>query len=167
MSIAQGILPFQLVENTSKLLLTSFGGLPLVMETFRALGLPQSIHKHLSILQKEGKYREVDYIESFVVLFASGEECVEDLELLRADEGLSKLGLRVPSPEAARWFLNAFHEEELLSGRVPHQAFIPEETEKLKALKKVRRDMIQKATRREAPWRDTIDLDAVMVESQK
>lgn len=167
MSIAQGILPFQLIENTSKLLLTSFGGLPLVMETFRALGLPRSIHKHLSILQKKGKYREVDYIESFIVLFAAGGECVEDLELLRSDEGLKRLGLRVPSPEAARWFLNAFHEEELLSGRLPHQAFIPEETEGLRGLKEVRRDGIQKATRREAPWKATIDLDAVIVESQK
>ncbi|MEM4721220.1 MAG: IS1380 family transposase [Candidatus Methanomethylicaceae archaeon] len=177
MSIAQGILPFQLVENTSKLLLTSFGGLPLVMETFRALGLPQSIHKNLSILQNGGKYLEADYIESFVVLFASGGECVEDLELLRADEGLPleadpplaerKLGLRVASPEAARWFLNAFHEEEPLSGRLPHQAFIPEETENLRGLKEVRKEMILKATRREAPWMATIDLDAVIVESQK
>ena len=167
MSIAQGILPFQLIENTSKLLLTSFAGLPLVMETFRALGLPQSIRKHLSILQKEVKYQEADYIESFISLFAAGGECVEDLDLLRRDEGLSKIGLRVPSPEAARWFLNAFHEEELLSGRFPQKAFIPEETENLKGLKVVRREMIQKATRKEGPWKATIDLDAVIVESQK
>lgn len=167
MSIAQGILPFQLIENTSKLLLTSFGGLPLVMETFRALGLPQSIRKHLSILQKEVKYQEADYLESFISLFAAGGECVEDLNLLRRDEGLRKLGLRVPSPEAARWFLNAFHEEELLSGRLPHQAFIPEETEGLKGLREVQRDLIQKATRKESPWKATIDLDAVIVQSQK
>lgn len=167
MNIAQGLLPFQLIQDTSKLLLTSFGGLPLVMETFRALGLPQSIRKHLSILKREGKYGEADYIESLVALFASGGECVEDLDLLRTDEGLEKLGLRVPSPEAARWFLNAFHEEALLSGRLPHQAFVPEETKELKGLKKIRTEMILKATRKEAPWKATIDLDAVIVESQK
>ena len=36
MNIAQGVLPFQLIPDTSKVLMTSFGGLPLVMETFRA-----------------------------------------------------------------------------------------------------------------------------------
>ena len=57
MNISQGLLPFQLIEDTSKVLMTSFGGLPLVMETFRALGLPQSIQKHLPLLQRQGKYR--------------------------------------------------------------------------------------------------------------
>src|SRR5512136_1334763 len=132
MNISQGLLPFQLIQDASKVLLTCFGGLPLVMETFRALGLRQSIRKHLPILQREGRYRESDYIESFISLFAAGGECVDDFELLRADEGLKKLGLCVPSPEAVRVFLKAFHQEEGLEGRVPHQAFIPEETELLK-----------------------------------
>ena len=47
MNISQGLLPFHLIQDASKVLLTSFGGLPLVMETFRALGLPQSIQRHL------------------------------------------------------------------------------------------------------------------------
>src|SRR5512135_2573654 len=129
MNISQGLLPFQLIQDTSKVLITSFGGIPLVMETFRALGLSPSIQKHLSLLQREGKFREADYVESFVSLFAAGGNCVDDFKILRADEGLKKLGLRVCSPEAARVFLNAFHQEEGLEGRVPHQAFIPEETE--------------------------------------
>jgi len=52
MNISQGLLPFHLIQDTSKVLLTSFGGLPLVMETFRALGLPQSIEKHLVLHQR-------------------------------------------------------------------------------------------------------------------
>ncbi|MBM4332567.1 MAG: hypothetical protein FJ117_15355 [Deltaproteobacteria bacterium] len=38
MTIAQGVLPFQLVADQSQVVITSFGGLPLVMETFRAPG---------------------------------------------------------------------------------------------------------------------------------
>jgi hypothetical protein len=167
MNISQGLLPFQLVQDTSKVLITSFGGIPLVMETFRALGLVQSVQRHLPLLQREGKYREADYIESFISVFAAGGECVDDFEMLRWDEGLMKLGLRVPSAEAARWFLNAFHEDELLQGRLPHQAFIPEETEWLNGLKEVGRDLIRKATREEPPWKATIDLDATVIESQK
>jgi hypothetical protein len=167
MNISQGLLPFQLIEDTSKVILTSFGGLPLVMETFRALGLPQSIQRHLPILERQGKYREADYIESFVSVFAAGGDCVDDFERLRGDEGLKKLGLTVPSPEAARRFLNVFHEEELLQDRLPHEAFIPEETECLEGLQAVQRDLIRKATREEQPWKATIDLDATVIESQK
>jgi hypothetical protein len=167
MNISQGLLPFQLIQDTSKVLITSFGGIPLVMETFRALGLPQSIQRHLHLFERDGKYREADYIESFVSVFAAGGDCVDDVERLRGDEGLKKLGLRVPSAEAARWFLNAFHEEQLLRGRLPHEAFIPEETEWLKGLREVQRDLIRKATWKEQPWKATIDLDATVIESHK
>jgi len=167
MNISQGLLPFQLIQDTSKVLLTSFGGLPLVMETFRALGLPQVVKKHLPLLQRPGKYREADYVESFVSVFAAGGDCVDDFETLRDDEGLKKLGLRVPSPEAVRSFLNGFHEEELLQGRLPHEAFIPEETECLKGLAAVQKDLIRKATLVEQPWKATIDLDATVIESHK
>jgi hypothetical protein len=167
MNISQGLLPFQLIQDPSKLLMTSFGGLPLVMETFRALGLPQSIQRHLAIFERQRKYQEAHYIESFVSLFAVGGDCVEDFELLRRDEGLGKLGLRVPSPEAVRYFLKAFHDEEFLEGRLPHQAFIAEETVLLGGLGEVNRDLIRKAVFQEAPWQATIDLDATVVESHK
>jgi hypothetical protein len=167
MNISQGFLPFQLIQDGSKVLVTSFGGLPLVMETFRSLGVAQSIKKHLRLHQREGKYQEADYIESFVSVFAAGGDCVDDFEILRQDEGLKKVGLRVPSPEAARFFLNTFHEEELLQGRLPHQAFIPEETEGLKRLAAVQKDLIKKATLEEQPWKATIDLDATVIESHK
>jgi hypothetical protein len=131
------------------------------------LDLPRSIQKHLPFLDRQGKYREADYIDSFISVFATGGDCVEDFDLLREDEGLKKLKLRVPSPEAIRWFLNAFHEEEALQGRIPHEAFILGETELLRGLKAVNRDLIGKATSQEAPWKATIDLDATVIESQK
>src|SRR5512139_824695 len=114
MTISQGLLPFQLTQDNSKIMMTSFAGVPLVIEAFRALGLRTSVQKHLPLLQRPGKYQEADYVESFVSVFCAGGDCVDDFELLREDEGLRALGLRVPSAEAARWFLNAFHEEEAL-----------------------------------------------------
>jgi len=166
MNIAQ-LLPFQLIEDSSKVLITSFGGLPLVMETFRALGLPQSIQKHLPLLQRPGKYEEADYVESFISLFAVGGDCLDDFHLLRRDAALRKLGLNVLSPEAGRFFLNAFHQEEALEGRIAHQAFIPQETELLQRLTPIHRDLICKATVKEQPWKATIDMDATVMESDK
>jgi len=166
-NIAQGLLPFQLLEDSSSVLMTSFGGLPLVMETFRALGLPQSIHKHLPLQKRPGKYEEADYVESFISVFAAGGDCFDDFQLLRKDPALQKLGLKVPSPEAARFFVNAFHGEENLQGRIPQEAFIPEETPWLQGLEKVNHDLIRKTTLGKAPWRATIDLDALVIESDK
>jgi hypothetical protein len=97
LTIALGLLPFHLIEESSKVLMTSFSGLPLVMETFRALGLPQSIAKHLPLQKRPGKYEEADYVESFLTVFAAGGDCFDDFQLLRQDPGLQKLGLRVPS----------------------------------------------------------------------
>jgi hypothetical protein len=88
MNISQGILPFQLVADTSKVLVTSFDGLPYVMETFRALGLPQAVEKHLSLLQRPGKYAEADDVESFISLLAVGGDCLGDFHLLRSDAAL-------------------------------------------------------------------------------
>jgi hypothetical protein len=151
----------------SKIMMTSFAGIPLVIETFRALGLRASVQKQLRLLQWQGRYEEADYVESFVSVFCAGGDCVDDLELLRWDEGLRTLGLNVPSPEAARWFLNAFHEEEALEERVAHQGFIPEETALLQGVARVNRELVRKAVGQEAPWKATIDLDSTLIESHK
>ena len=167
MNISQGLLPFHLIEDNSKIMMTSFAGVPLVIETFRALGLRTSVQKYLPLLQRPGKYQEADYVESFVSVFCAGGDCVDDFELLREDEGLRALGLCVPSAEAARWFLNAFHEEEALEERVAHQGFIPEETVLLQGVAAVNRELIRKAVGQEAPWKATIDLDSTLIESHK
>jgi hypothetical protein len=69
MNISQGLLPFHLIEDNAKIMMTSFAGVPLVMEAFRALGLRASIQRHLPILQRSGRYEEADYVESFVSVF--------------------------------------------------------------------------------------------------
>ena len=40
-------LPFQLDPEPANETLTSYGGVPLVIQAFRSLGLPQAIHQHL------------------------------------------------------------------------------------------------------------------------
>jgi hypothetical protein len=48
-----------------------------------------------------------------VILNAEGGERLDDYAHLRRDAGLTEFdGYELPSPEAARKFLNAFHEEE-------------------------------------------------------
>jgi hypothetical protein len=77
-------------------------------------------------------------------------ECLDDFERLRAVPGLGELiGHEVPSPEAVRKFLYAFHEEEKIQEakqqRLPDQiAYIPSESEPLKGLGKVNQDLVRR-----------------------
>ncbi len=103
---------FEFDPKPAEEILTAWGGIPLVVQAFRSLGLPGSVKQHLAVKERQRGYDEATFVENFVVLNAVGGECLDDFERLRADPGLGELlGHEVPSPEAARKFLYAFHEE--------------------------------------------------------
>jgi hypothetical protein len=54
------------------------GGVPLLVRTFRSLGLPVSIRKQVGVKQRERGLDEAEMVESFVVLNAMGGECFDD-----------------------------------------------------------------------------------------
>ena len=93
--------------------LTGLGGVPLLVQTFRSLGLPASVQQHVRVKERQRGYDEAERVESFVILKAAGGDCLDDFQRLREDPGLSeRIGHGIPSPEAARKFLYQFHEEE-------------------------------------------------------
>ena len=154
--------------------LTAWGGIPLAVQAFRSLGVPASVQRHVAIKQRERGYDEATMVESFVVLNALGGECVDDLQYLREDAGLKQmLGHEIPSPEAARQFLNQFHGEEKIEEakqrRGPEQiAFIPEESDALAGLGQVNQELVQELGRRCPEQRiATVDQDATIIESHK
>lgn len=54
------LLPCQLDPNPATETLTAFGGLPLVAQTYRSLGLPQSVARHLRLKQRQRGLDEGD-----------------------------------------------------------------------------------------------------------
>src|SRR3990170_859308 len=151
MASQEGLLPFKLIEEESGEALTSYGGLPLVVETCEALGLARLVKQHVRIKQRQRGYSESKYVESVIALIAAGGGCLEDIERLRSDAGLKLLLGEMPSAEAVRFFLYGFHDEELLKGRPEEGAFIAEETEPLRGLWEVNREVVLKASRKEEP----------------
>jgi hypothetical protein len=154
--------------------LTALGGIPLLVQAFRSLGLPASVKRQVRIKQRQRGYDEATMVESFVILNAAGGECLEDFDRLREDGGLAELlGHAIPSPEAARNFLYEFHAEakmaeakqQLSLGQV---AYIPGENEALQGLAQVNRDLIQVLGARCADQKiATVDQDATIIESRK
>jgi hypothetical protein len=166
-------LPFEIDPTPLPETLTAFGGVPLVVQTFRSLGLPGSVQREVQIKVRQRGYDEATFVESFVVLNAVGGECLDDFERLREDPGLAELlGHPVPSPEAARKFLYGFHDEHLIEAakgaRGPEEiAYIPEESPPLGGLGRVNRDLVQEVGRRCADQRiATVDQDATLIESR-
>ena len=154
--------------------LTALGGIPLVVQVFRSLGLRKSVRAQVRVKERERGYDEATFVESFVILNAAGGECPEDFKRLREDAGLAEmLGHELPSPAAALQFLYAFHQEakiaEAQQRRLPGEiAYIPEETPPLEGLGRVNRDLVQRCGERCPEQRiATVDQDATIIESRK
>jgi hypothetical protein len=154
--------------------LTALGGIPLVVQAFRSLRLPESVGEHVRIKQRERGYDEATFVECFVILNAAGGESPEDFERLRQDPGLpAMIGHELPSPRAALEFLYGFHEEEKIAEaqqrRLPGEiAYIPDETPPLEGLGQVNRDLVQRFGERCPDQRiATVDQDATIIESRK
>ena len=71
---------FELDPEPLEETLTALGGIPLVVQAFRSLGLPRSIQEQVRVKQRERGYDESTFVESFVILNAAGGESPEDFE---------------------------------------------------------------------------------------
>src|SRR5438093_11491460 len=105
MAEKEGLLPFKLIEDESGEALTSYSGLPLVMETCEALGLAGLVKHYVRIKQRNRGYTESKYVERVIALMAAGGDCREDIEWLRSDAGLKLLLGALLSADAVRFLL--------------------------------------------------------------
>jgi hypothetical protein len=173
-SRAQEKLSFEYEVVPDKGQVTSYGGLPLVLDAMRALGVSQSIKKHVRVKKRQSAHDEAKVFEALVLTLVAGGECLDDLAMLGADKALLRLlgWESFPSPETARKLLYAFHDEKLIekakaalpSGEV---AYVPEENEPLKGLGRVVADLVMEVAQRGNGTVATVDMDATIIESRK
>jgi hypothetical protein len=173
LSPTQQALGFEYDEGHASQNITALAGIPLLIQAFRSLGLPASVKRHVSIKQRQRGLDEASYVESFLILNASGGECLDDFAHLRKDPLGELIGHELPSPEAARKFLYQFHEQELIDKAQKQLApgkssYIVEESSALRGLGKVNTDLVRELARRgETQKIATIDLDSTVIESWK
>lgn len=168
------ILPFEVELAERSDTVTGRAGLPLVVETMRALGLDQAISQQLRIRERASGYSELEKIEALVLLMASGGECVDDIRVLAADPGLLRLldRERLPSSDALLNFLYAFHDGELIKeaqqSRAPDTlAYIPEENAALAGLARLNVELVRRVASQGKGNKATLDCDATIQESHK
>jgi len=148
---------------------TPWAGASLFVELFRRSGIDTVANKVLPAKGSAKGLKQGQTVESFVLLGALGGECVEDMQHLRDDDGLSGiLGYRPPAPETARQWLDKFHDESVIAMRPLQGSFIPPESRPLAALKEVKRRTIWAYVEAVHPgWDVTLDVDAQLIETNK
>jgi hypothetical protein len=163
----QGILPF-VMEQAQTDDVTARAGLPLVVETMRALGVDEVAASELPRPRRQRGFAAQHKLEAIVTLIAAGGERVEDARVLADDKGLEKLlGAPFPSPDALLDFLSQFHDPKCWQHRpADKKAWVPPESEGLRALEAVNRVVVARGAER-GMTRATIDHDGTIIEAHK
>lgn len=163
----QGILPF-VIEQAQRVDVTARAGLPLVVETLRALGVDESAARRLPQPKRERGFRPEHKLEALVTLIAAGGERLEDVRVLAEDKGLEKLlGSPFPSPDALLDFLGQFHDPSCWDARPPDKkAWVAPESAGLKGLDAVNRELVAHGAERSVR-QATIDHDGTLIEAHK
>jgi hypothetical protein len=170
---SQGRLSFEYEVEADDGSVTSYGGLPIIIDVLRSQGVDNSIRKHVKVKERACVHDEVAILEALVLMLAAGGECLDDMKLLAADKGLCRLLEReMPSPETVRNFLYAFHDEGLIDDAQERlapgeQSFVPEESPALRGLGRVVTDFVRQVGKCSGETKATLDTDATLVESHK
>ena len=163
----QGILPF-VIEQARRADVTARAGLPLVVETMRALGVPALAAAALPPPTRQRGFAPAQKLEALVTLLAAGGDRVEDVRVLAEDKGLEQLlGARWPSPDALLDFLGEFHDPACWAARpAEKKAWVPPESAGLQGLAAINRAVVARGADR-GVTQATIDHDGTIIEAPK
>ena len=151
-------------------------GLLAVARTARALHLPGLIAANLSLKQRDRGLSEAPYAVSILLSAVAGGEGYSDLAVLANDPLLEKgLGYAPAQPDAARKFVEAFHDPAWERARPPRdqqKTFLPESTAPLVGLGVVQAGLVQNIARTYAAQGRalmvaTLDADATILVCHK
>jgi hypothetical protein len=160
-------LPF-VIEQAERGDVTARAGLPLVVETMRAMGVDEVAAKALPEPERERGFTPEQKLEAIVTLIAAGGDRMEDVRVLAEDKGLEKLlGAAFPSPDALLDFLGTFHDPKCFEGRpADKKAWVAPESHGLRALEAVNRELVARGAERSLT-QATIDHDGTIIEAHK
>ncbi len=163
----RSILPF-VMERGERDDVTARAGLPLVVETLRALGVDELAEAALPEPKRRRGFTPAQKLEALITLLAAGGERVEDIRVLSEDQGLERLlGGSFPSPDAWLDFLGQFHDPACWEQRpAEKKAYVPPESAGLRALDAVLQAVVARGADR-GTSRATIDHDGTIIESHK
>ena len=188
----QGVLPFQYAEENSSTGMTALAGLGVYLDLFEAVGLRESVDRHVGVRRETQGWTDSQVVTSLIVLNLVGGESVDDLRILEKDAGFGRMlsmaeshrmrvserraqrrrwrierRRNVPSPSSVFRYLSRFHDEQEEYKREPHKAFIPAATDALLGLRRVNAETVGFVQSHTGHKHATLDMDATLVETHK
>lgn len=170
----EGILPFISEEVEGNRAITSYAGLPLLAEAYRACGASEAVRRH--VVTRE-RYRErglsdEELVEGFCLLLGMGGESLDDFEQAGKEVGLAQLiGHEFPSATRAKQFLYDFHDAAQQKEATAQRNLIPglvrPENAPLEGLHEAMRATVFAVQAHDPAVSATVDLDASVIESRK
>jgi hypothetical protein len=147
---------------------TAYGGLPMVVESWYALGLHKACRRHVRLRQRQKGLSDAQWAEVVTVLLMAGGRAVEDVDSLKADTGLSRVWpiIQQATTRSLLNYLYRFHDPHEPAAR-QGKARIRSETKALKGLGKVNVELIDQVQRLSPEAEATIDVDASVHASHK
>jgi hypothetical protein len=160
-------LPFEIDKTIDPTLVTGRAGVPLVIESFRHMGVAATIDAQVIVKRRQRGLPPSQLVESLVALWTSGGDRCQDLTTHREDPGLATLlGYPLPAATTVRDFLETFHVEGGPLWAAGPQATIPLESAPLAGLGLANRTLVASLQRGARETTATLDVDATLVESQ-
>ena len=140
---------------------TGHAGLLLAIEAFHALGLHEACKRELQLKERQRGPTEAQWVELLVMPHLAGGSNLDDLEVLKQDDGLCRLWdvPRKTSPRSALDFLVRFHDPALPTSSPGHAMIVPE-TEGLRGLGRVNAHLLAQVQRHRTVKEATLDVDA-------
>jgi hypothetical protein len=89
--MAQGALPFKYEKQRQFGGMTALAGLPVYLDLAHVMGLSGSVERHLAVRAGGRGWTDAQVVTSLVLLNLAGGECVDDLDVLEADEGFCRV----------------------------------------------------------------------------
>lgn len=190
--MAQGALPFKYEGQRQSGGMKALAGLPVYLDLAHVMGLSRSVEQHLSVRGSGRGWTDSQVVTSLILLNLAGGDCVDDLDILEADEGFCRVLRRtymqglsrqarralerrrvkegrrsVPSPSSVFRYLSAFHDSGQEMLRHPGKAFIPAANEHLCGFAEVNRDLLAFVQHNNEHKTATLDMDATLIETNK
>lgn len=190
-SFSQGLLAFEYESDRSESGLTNLAGAGAYLDLIEGTGLGEAIDREVGLRRVGQGWTDRQVVRSLMLLGLAGGECVEDLRMLEEDAGLGRLLRRVerrggrrqrreqrrrwrrettrtvPSPSAARRYLEEFHDPAQEVQREVGRAWIPTPGPQLLGLAQVNARLLAFSQRARPRPTATLDIDATLIASDK
>jgi len=132
----------EVVEKTPEA--TPYAGALPFMKMCEGMKLANIINNNLNVRDSKG-YKDSDHILSMVTMQVLGGSAIDDLATLKQNLEANASPFKIPSPTAARSYMNHFHDEEEAKKQKQGQSYIPQMNEHLAGFGAIHAHIFQQA----------------------